>query len=212
MASPTQYAVFGWVRRAEAELRLAQIPTTLSTLISSYYDHGEHFSHCGRVIKSSKCKRMIRRCKLRKTKKEWYGYTQINDNLIQQKEAYGYTQISSMNNKSYQWDFDCEIGDTKQLHPKIGIISSDGKRFGVNIQTVYARFKIQKKTKTRISMVLNLSRMVLNFTLYPCRDVMYRTIKLRQGQDIKYRLWVFIPGSKHTFGKSIEILNFFEKE
>ena len=90
---------------------------------------------------SSKCKRMIRRCKLRKTK--------INDNLIEQKEAYGYTQISSMNNKSYQWDFDCEIGDTKQLHPKIGIISSNGKRFGVNIQKLYARFKIQKKKNNK---------------------------------------------------------------
>ena len=204
--SPTHYAVFGWVRRAEAELRSTQIPTTLSTLILSFYDHGEYFSQCGRVIQLSTCKKMITRCKLRKkTKKD-------NDNLIEQKEAYGYIQISSMNNKSYQWDFDCKIGDTKQLHPKIGIISSDGKRFGVNIKKLYARLKIQKNTTTRISMVLNLSRMVLNFSLYPCRDIIYRTIKLRKGQDIKYRLWVFIPGGSHTFGKSVEILNFFEKE
>ena len=59
--SPSHYAVFGWVRQAEVELRLAQTPTTISNLFLSYYDHGEYFTNNGKMLQRSKSKQMLTR-------------------------------------------------------------------------------------------------------------------------------------------------------
>ena len=187
----TKYAVFGWVREAERELSLAQIPTMLVSVCLLYYDHGEHFENVGRRLALSKSGRCVEGV-------EGGVYRPYGDFS----SAYGSTQISSESGKIYQWDFEYESASGG--YPVIAICSSNGESCYFNAYGYSAHFDLGKGPK-KFTFTLNLVDMSIGYgaILWP----IYKTIKkMKRGNNIKFRLKVSV-----STGGKLRIIDFAEK-
>lgn len=86
--SKTKYSVYGWIRKAEEELKLGHIPLLISSICILYFHDDAIFDITAENIKLSKDKKCI-------TKLLTKGW----DNV-----CYGITKIQSNTNNIYRWD------------------------------------------------------------------------------------------------------------
>ena len=104
----TKFGVYGWIRKAEEELKLQHIPVMISSICILYFHKDEIFDIVGKDIKLSK----DRKCIIKLSKDEW-------DN-----NCYGATEIQSDTDNIYQWDI---------VINKLRV--SSGVRFGISSDT-----------------------------------------------------------------------------
>lgn len=83
-----KYGVYGWIRRAEIELEIANIPLMIQSICLLYFYQEEMFDIVNEFMKVSENRKCI-------TKQSSWGWENCN---------YGSTQIQSMSSNKYTWN------------------------------------------------------------------------------------------------------------
>lgn len=218
-----KYSVYGWIREAEKELKLAHIPTMLSSICILFCNDFDVFESMGCNLKAIKWNT----CAI--AEKEYPRYSELGayDRSkcdIKSNICYGKNQISSTSNKIFEWKF--RFTTTSSTWCQIGIISDHGFVYDFEILRPIGKQYVD------IKMLLNSKTMNLkyatNHSSYHGQNSStvrwlvredeifydgfhrYRSIKgkKRDGTNIKYKVKVIVFGK----GDSVEILNFAQKD
>ena len=105
----TKYGVFGWIRRAEKELRLQHIPSMITSIIIVYFGDDDKFDIIGDDMKLSPNKKLLTK---RQNDESWHT------------NGYGMMEISSLSEWSYQWDLRIEMAPKPNSGIVVGISST----------------------------------------------------------------------------------------
>ena len=217
----TKHGVYGWIRRAEDELQIQNIPSMISNICLLYFHEEELFDIIGANVAISKNKKCI-------TKHGRSAYEMMDwDN-----NTYGMMQIESNLNNIYQWDLKIHHIDYKGLQctRKSMLISitnsiTPNKYFNdLSIRHSHISYVIAEDSSTydhskrdwkmdtngfvlnngdNLSVILDLSKAEINIILNGLdKAVMFQNIV--KNNDIKYRLMVSM-GYPHN---SVEISGF----
>ena len=185
----TKFGVMGWIRKAEMELRLSQIPQMLKSICVLYYDDGEDmFDVIGKKLEYDEEKELvIANCVSRSSSVQ---YKEIS--------CYGKIKLSSQNEMIFRWDLGWYAANL--FNPiKIGISS-------LNDEHCY-QFELKSLIpQTNLSVTLDLIHNTLSYKqehhgtgialldrLYGVGDKEEQDRKIqdiKQGDDIQYRLSV----------------------
>ena len=210
----TKYGVYGWIRKAENELKLSNVPLMIQSICILYFYEDEIFNVFGTGIDVSKDKKSIT--------KSMCGWTN---------NSYGITKIQSNTNNVYEWEFiiknrsDIErgiiIGISNAHKPNIMLMDHmaeneysyahccDGDTFNrYGNQWDWKKTHPQHVlwwTDDKITMTLNLATAQLIFFVNDEQKI--RIENIVKGNDITYRMFV----SMYFVNECVQLLKFTKK-
>ena len=193
----TKYGVYGWIRKAEQELQLSHIPSSISDICILYYYQDEIFHIVSKQVKVSEDGRSITKIR--------GGWANTN---------YGITEIESNTNNIYRWDFNMKklqsyhvmigIMDSKYINPDSYFMNTGAKNcsyiqwgIGWTYETKNGSWPRSSANEDwmfqhdgdKVSMILDLSQSKLTFIINDKVTInAYDDIK--KSDDIKYRMFV----------------------
>ena len=167
--------MYGWVREAERDLKLSNVPNMISCICIMYLREDEIFQYLSDdgKIKLSADK------KIATLKKGYMNFLNV----------FGIVEVASMNKAIYQWDLKMTL--TIEYHNQYGVVvdhivyilqgmqkySRSWKRYGASFM------------KDKVSINLDLKKKEIRFLVNDQdQGIAYQNIKT--GEDIKYRLVV----------------------
>lgn len=209
----TKYGVYGWVRNAEKELKLSNIPLLVSSICILYYHEEEIFARCGKTVTLSADKKHITG-----------GYAWDNVNV-------GNNVIDSMTDSIYEWtmtstskdtivvgitsvsNIDCnkvkfwfeygeEDGHNYLLCSRPSLTWKNEKWYDCN-QSNWKKYGATERNKIKIC--LDLKQQILRFNVNG-EDKDVSCDQIVRGKDIKYRLVVSL-----CHGVSVRLIDFKSK-
>ena len=196
----TKYSVYGWIRKAEYELKLGHIPMMIQSICILYVRDDEMFEIVSNGISLSDNKRVIRS---NLYGEDYYYY------------CYGLVKVDSRQDCIYQWDLKIAKCPVYGKGVRFGIAScnkeskpgsyvyqydNDGTTSGYGIGWVTGSDKAGEGDT--LSVCLDLKRKKVNFYVNDKKQItVYENIET--GDDLQYRLKVAI-----TNNRSVEIMRF----
>ena len=204
----TKHSVYGWMREAERELNLCNIPMLVKSICILYFRDDEMFEVIGDGTMTDKTNKRI---------------TKINQHDWEN-ASYGYVKIPSMNQCIYQWDmkinyvsnnYDLTIGISSKSRSNEDIATErdgshtyayigDGEKVSSSfVSTNWTKYGTKLKDNDKLTMHLNLKNGQLTYFINDLNQgIAFNNIS--QGKDITYRLAITLYGT----GASVQILNF----
>ena len=204
-----KYAVYGWIREAEHQLQLINVPLMISSICLLYYYEEELFNILEKDIQISTDKKCI---------------TKIRNHRSWSNNSYGINTLDSDSDIVYQWDLKIMKSHSSYIH--IGISSkiqpnlywridntqcAGSKSYMVwemglsccHSSVEWSKNGIEFGEGNIVSIILDLSKAEMRIALDgEDKGVVFRNID--KGRDIKYRLAVSLYGQDD----SVRILNF----
>ena len=192
----TKYGVYGWIRKAELELKITHIPLMISNICILYYFEHEIFDIVSKDVKKSIDGKSI---------------TKMNNTW--KNTNYGIIEIESNADNIYQWDF--KIKKAMNYNILIGIMDSNqliqdnayfmceakkvsyvqyggGYTYDTTNQTwpnFTRKSEWEFKQNDKVSMILNLKSSKLTFIINDKVEInAYDNIP--KSDDIKYKMFV----------------------
>ena len=193
----TKYGVYGWIRKAEQELRCRHIPLMISNICVLYYYPDEIFQIVSKSVKISDDGKSV----IKIANDKWWNNTN-----------YGINEIASNTNNKYQWDFRMKhlefrgvmigIMNSKQICVDKYFYECDAKRVtyavyggGKTYDAIKQEWpwglsgRRQFKQDDKISMILDLNTSKLTFVINDKIQInAYDNVP--KSDHIKYKMFV----------------------